>query len=458
MLVSTASQVLIPIGSGSEEMEAVILVDVLRRAGADVIVASVEKDLQIEASRKVKLVADKVIEKCADQVFDLIVLPGGMPGAERLRDCEVLQQITTHHAREGRPYAAICAAPAVALLPWGLLGGLLATAHPAFVNKLPEKSAAEERVVTDGMLTTSRGPGTAFELALALVERLYGVHRAHEVAAPMDARGMWSSHIGEGNVSSSRDHPPQVYSLSLAFFSLYFVRSGAHLVKSPHDACGAVCLYADKPVIVVMCPQQVLLPIANGSEEMEAVIITDVLRRAGALVVIASVEEETGLEITASRGVHIVADAMISDVKDTAFDLVVLPVSVGVPATLTQGGMPGAQRLASCDTLDALLKDHVTSNRLCAAICAAPSVVLHAKGLLWNKKATAHPAFSDTLMDQTAVAARVVHDGGMVTSRGPGTAMEFALYLVECLFGPEKAAQVAEPMVLKPALTRFPGA
>lgn len=102
-------------------MEAVIIVDVLRRAGADVTVASVEPQLQIEASSGTKLVADTSISTCSDQVFDLVALPGGMPGSARLRDCEVLQKIMSKQAEEKRLYGAICAAPAVTLKPWGLL-------------------------------------------------------------------------------------------------------------------------------------------------------------------------------------------------------------------------------------------------------------------------------------------------------------------------------------------------
>lgn len=113
-------KVLVPIGFGTEEMEAVIIVDVLRRAGAEVTVASVEPQLEIEASGGTKLVADTSIAACSNQIFDLVALPGGMPGSVRLRDCEILQKITRKQAEEKRLYGAICAAPAVTLLPWGL--------------------------------------------------------------------------------------------------------------------------------------------------------------------------------------------------------------------------------------------------------------------------------------------------------------------------------------------------
>jgi len=177
--------VLVPIATSSEEMEAVITIDVLRRAGATVTVASVEDTLQVTMSRNVKLVADKLITDCQDETYDLIALPGGMPGAERLRDSTVLMKMFKKQQESDRLHAAICATPAVALEHHGLLKNKLATAHPGFVSKLSNQSAAEQRVVVDGMLTTSRGPGTSFEFALSLVKQLYGEKKMQEVAGPM---------------------------------------------------------------------------------------------------------------------------------------------------------------------------------------------------------------------------------------------------------------------------------
>jgi 4-methyl-5(b-hydroxyethyl)-thiazole monophosphate biosynthesis len=180
-------KVLVPIADGTEEIEAVCIVDVLRRAGAQVTVASVEKSLQVTASRGVKIVADSRIEDCTAASFDLIVLPGGMPGAEHLRDSEALIELLCRQQAAGRLYGAICAAPAVALLPHGLLEGKTATAHPGFAGRL--QAGSESRVVVDGNVATSRGPGTAIEFALVLVELLYGKEKAEEVAGPMLVAG-----------------------------------------------------------------------------------------------------------------------------------------------------------------------------------------------------------------------------------------------------------------------------
>jgi len=128
-------KVLVPIADGIEEIESVCIIDVLRRAGAEVTVASVD-GLQVKASRGVKLVADKVIADCADEVFDLIALPGGLGGAEHLRDCDVLTKMLKDQKQSGRFYAAICASPAVVLGAHGLLDDKKAVCHPALAEQL----------------------------------------------------------------------------------------------------------------------------------------------------------------------------------------------------------------------------------------------------------------------------------------------------------------------------------
>lgn len=176
---------LIPIADGSEDIETVTLIDVLRRAEIDVTVASVTGKTGIIAARGTRIEADALIEAVTDTEFDLIVLPGGMPGAEALGASAPLIRMLQRQNREEKWYGAICAAPAVVLAPHGLLAGKSATAHPAFIDALPDQRRVEERVVQDGHCLTSRGPGTALEFALCLVEVLCGRHTREEVAAPM---------------------------------------------------------------------------------------------------------------------------------------------------------------------------------------------------------------------------------------------------------------------------------
>ncbi|KAL3508752.1 hypothetical protein ACH5RR_028153 [Cinchona calisaya] len=391
VMASATKKVLVPIANGTEPLEAVVTIDVLRRAGAEVTVASVEKQLQVDGLHGVKIVADSLISDCTDTVFDLISLPGGMPGATTLKDCKTLETIVKKQASEGRLYAAICAAPAVALGPWGLLKGKKATCYPPFMEQLSSTASASESIIEqDGKVVTSRGPGTAMEYAVALVEQLFGKEKADEVSGPLVMR---SNHGDE-----------------YVFVELNPVNWTVD--SSP----------------------KILVPIANGTEEMEAVIITDVLRRANADVVVASVEDK--LEILASRKVKLVADVLLDEASKHSYDFIVLP-----------GGLGGAQAFASSEKLVNLLKKQRESNRPHGAICASPALVLEPHGLLKGKKATAFPAMCNKLTDPSEAENRVVVDGYLITSRGPGTSMEFALAIMEKFFGREKALELAKTMI-----------
>lgn len=184
--------------------------------------------------------------------------------------------------------------------------------------------------------------------------------------------------------------------------------------------------------------KKILVPIADGIEEIETTIITDVLRRAGGIVTIASVENS--LTITASRGLKIIADKEIKACREEIYDLIVLP-----------GGMPGALHLKDSLLLIDMLKQQNRAGRLYAAICASPVVVLNAHGLLQNKLATCYPSpvFTDSLAIKDAIDLPVVVDQNCVTSQGVGTALAFALKLVEILFGKIKTQQLMEEMLIK---------
>lgn len=177
-----SKKALVPIAEGTEEIEACTIIDILRRAEIDVTVASVG-NLQVTASRGVKLVADKLIDDCNNETFDLIALPGGLPGAEHLRDCKTLIDMLKKQKASGKLYAAICASPAVALAPHGLLDDKVATGYPGTEEKLPQ--ASTKRVVVDGNCITSQGPGTAMEFAVELVRQLLGDKEANAVAGPL---------------------------------------------------------------------------------------------------------------------------------------------------------------------------------------------------------------------------------------------------------------------------------
>jgi len=177
-----SKNVLVPIADGSEELEAVAIIDVLRRAEAEVTVASVSGARQITASRGMVLIADALLEDCLDQEYDLIVLPGGIPGADHLRDSADLIALLKGQVESGLLYAAICASPAVVLEHHGLLNGRRATAHPYIAAKLTNQDAVNQSVVVDANCVTSQGAGTAVDFALTLVEQLFGKEKQIELA------------------------------------------------------------------------------------------------------------------------------------------------------------------------------------------------------------------------------------------------------------------------------------
>ncbi|MCK4869673.1 MAG: DJ-1/PfpI family protein [Gammaproteobacteria bacterium] len=174
--------ILIPVANDVEDIETVVLIDVLRRAEAQVIVAGIA-EREIVAVRQTHITADKLLVDCVDMSFDLIAVPGGMPGAEHLRDSELLTSFLKQQQEKGGLYAGICAAPVVVLQHHGLLEGKKATCHPAMISQL--QNAINDRVVVDTNVITSQGPGTALEFALVLVELLYDQETADKIAQAM---------------------------------------------------------------------------------------------------------------------------------------------------------------------------------------------------------------------------------------------------------------------------------
>lgn len=174
------TKALVPLADGCEEMEAVIIIDVLRRAGWEVCVAAL-KSLNVTASRGVRLVADRLWEEIDPAHFDLIVLPGGAQGTDNLRsDARVLAALRDA-AQRGKITAAVCAAPLV-LQAAGLLAGKNVTCHPGAAAKLIGTKRGDERVLVDGKIVTSQGAGTTFEFALAIVALVDGQPKADQIA------------------------------------------------------------------------------------------------------------------------------------------------------------------------------------------------------------------------------------------------------------------------------------
>ncbi len=179
--------------------------------------------------------------------------------------------------------------------------------------------------------------------------------------------------------------------------------------------------------------KRVLVPLAPGFEELEAVAVIDILRRAGLEVTVAGT---VAGPIEGSRGIRMIADGLLDQVSPADFDLIAIP-----------GGGKGVENLKQHPRMLPLLGEFNARGKWIGAICAAPTLLTSA-GLACGKQMTSHP----TVKSQVASAAlytedRVAVDGKVVTSRGPGTAVEFALKLVELLVGPEKVSELKQALV-----------
>lgn len=182
--MSDAPNALVILAPGTEEMEAVICIDVLRRGGIDVTVAGLDGTAPIRCSRGVVITPDIALDDVAAEP-DVLVLPGGAEGARRLAASKKLGDLLRAQERSGRMVGAICAAP-IALPTHGVFEGRKLTSHPSVRSMLEEWGEySDHPVEADGNLITSRGPGTAFPFALRIVGALTNAERMAEVRAPM---------------------------------------------------------------------------------------------------------------------------------------------------------------------------------------------------------------------------------------------------------------------------------
>ena len=180
--------------------------------------------------------------------------------------------------------------------------------------------------------------------------------------------------------------------------------------------------------------KNVLVALAPGFEEIETITVVDILRRSGAKVFLAGTVEGA---IEGSRGIRILADMAMESASSQDWDLLVLP-----------GGQPGTDNLQKDFRTLELVKQMNTNNRLIAAMCAAP-LVLQSAGILKDNTITSHPSVEDKLSTINYSQERVVVDGNIITSRSPGTAMEFAMKLVELLFGKDRLEVVNKGVLAK---------
>ncbi|MGD8173161.1 DJ-1 family glyoxalase III [Vibrio sp. TRT 21S02] len=189
--------------------------------------------------------------------------------------------------------------------------------------------------------------------------------------------------------------------------------------------------------------KKILVPIASGTEEMEAVTIIDMMVRAGYDVVVASADSDGKLTMKASRGVTLTADCKLVDIADDEFDAIVLP-----------GGVGGSETFRDSTILVEIVRQQMYEGKLVAAICAAPALVLQHHHLYPDALMTCHPSFQSHIPEQKWRVKRVTIDvnHNLITSQGPGTALEFAMEIIIRLSGKQHAWTVAEPMITIPTL------
>lgn len=179
------AKILVPLADGFEELEAITIIDLLRRAGFEVISAGLNNQ-PVTASRKNVIIPDTSIDKVLDEEFDLIVLPGGLPGADNLRDNPQVQSLIQRQHAKGKTIGAICAAPK-ALAASGILSGKTVTCYPGALDEVDSTgfTITSNPVEIDDNIITSRGPGTAMDFALTLIERVANKSLRDQVAAQL---------------------------------------------------------------------------------------------------------------------------------------------------------------------------------------------------------------------------------------------------------------------------------
>lgn len=184
-----SARALVCLAPGTEETEAVTTIDLLVRGGISVTTASVasDGDLTITCSRGVKLLADAPLVEVADGEFDIIVLPGGLKGAECFRDSPLLVETVRQFHLSGRIVATICAAAGTVLVPHELFPMANMTGYPGLKETIPEAQWQDKRVVWDPRfnLLTSQGPGTSIDFSLKIIDLLVSREKAYEVASQL---------------------------------------------------------------------------------------------------------------------------------------------------------------------------------------------------------------------------------------------------------------------------------
>ena len=184
--------------------------------------------------------------------------------------------------------------------------------------------------------------------------------------------------------------------------------------------------------------KKVLVILADGFEEVEALAPIDILRRSGATVTVAGLKPEKGNLVRGAHDVWVRCDVELLDVREDRFDAIVLP-----------GGMPGALNLHKSEVVNSIVLDTYKRGDLVCAICASPAFVLAPTGILDGRKCTCYPGCEEKYSHLGFCGERVVRDGNVITGAGPGTALEFGILISEALFGKEVSSKIHSDMICK---------
>ncbi|HEC29263.1 MAG TPA: DJ-1/PfpI family protein [Gammaproteobacteria bacterium] len=179
------ARVLVPLAEGCEELETVTITDLLVRAGVTVVSAGLREG-PVRCSRGTVIIPETTLDQALESEYDMVILPGGLPGADRLDNDPRVRELLVRMANAGKFIAAICAAPKV-LASAGLLDGKKATSYPGSIDpgSVPGLTYVDQAVVVDKKLITSRGPGTAMDFALELIEQLTGKENRDKVESAL---------------------------------------------------------------------------------------------------------------------------------------------------------------------------------------------------------------------------------------------------------------------------------
>ena len=173
------------LAEGFEEIEALTVVDVMRRAGMDLKTVSITECQKVIGAHGIPVLADMLLSEADLANAEWLIAPGGMPGSTHLSNCETLNRALKQHAQAGGKIAAICAAPAVVLYPLGILDGKEATCYPGFENECVKAIMCDSPVVVSDNIITANGPATALRFALTIVANSMGDGIAQEIGSGM---------------------------------------------------------------------------------------------------------------------------------------------------------------------------------------------------------------------------------------------------------------------------------